>query len=98
MKKTMYLLLSVFLFACAGNPPAWWNPSGRYSQDAAEVAPATSSTSPASLAPQQPIASTPTEETFTPEEAVFEEMNLTAPSAQSLKDDIDALQPSVLEE
>ncbi|MBR2081582.1 MAG: membrane lipoprotein lipid attachment site-containing protein [Elusimicrobiaceae bacterium] len=31
MKKTVSLiLLTVALTACAGNPPAWWNPNNRY--------------------------------------------------------------------
>lgn len=30
MKLTACLALCVFLCACAGNPPAWWNPSGAY--------------------------------------------------------------------
>ena len=35
MKRlTVLLFLSVFLAACAGNPPAWWNPANRYGQTA----------------------------------------------------------------
>ena len=98
MKKIICVFVSAFLCACAGNPPAWWNPSGRYSQDATEVNPSTSLTPQPSLTPQQTTPSAPAEETFTPEEAVFEEMNLTPPSAESLKDDTDALQPSILDE
>jgi len=30
MKKISFILFSVLLTACAGNPPDWWNPSGTY--------------------------------------------------------------------
>lgn len=30
-------LLTVFLAACAGNPPAWWNPDNRYGASANAV-------------------------------------------------------------
>jgi len=29
MKKSIFLVC-LFLTACAGNPPAWWDPSNRY--------------------------------------------------------------------
>lgn len=38
----------MLLVACAGNPPEWWNPSGRYSQTASQqTAAATSAAKPA---------------------------------------------------
>ena len=31
MKKCFsFIFLSSFICACAGNPPAWWNPNNRY--------------------------------------------------------------------
>jgi hypothetical protein len=30
-------LLSLYLVACAGNPPAWWNPGNRYGQTPASA-------------------------------------------------------------
>ena len=31
MKKILsFCLLALFMAACAGNPPAWWNPNNRY--------------------------------------------------------------------
>ena len=32
MKKLSIVIISCLLTACSGMPPAWWNPSGTYSQ------------------------------------------------------------------
>ena len=32
MKKIIVVLPVFICVACAGNPPAWWNPKGRYGQ------------------------------------------------------------------
>lgn len=37
MKYIIALLVVFGLCGCAGNPPAWWNPSGAYTQDNAAV-------------------------------------------------------------
>ena len=39
MKKVFIFLPVLFLVACAGNPPEWWNPSGRYNQAASQSTP-----------------------------------------------------------
>ncbi len=43
MKKFFsFCLLALFAAACAGNPPAWWNPNNRYgAADAASAQPTT---------------------------------------------------------
>lgn len=75
MIRTCFCLLSLcFLCACAGNPPAWWNPSGTYGSQSA---------APASVKPSLPSAVTPEEEEPVPmEQSIepamesYEEMNL----------------------
>ena len=38
MKRTIFLgLFTCFLTACAGNPPAWWNPNNRYGESQPKV-------------------------------------------------------------
>lgn len=32
MKQILCVSVAIFLVACAGNPPAWWNPGNRYGQ------------------------------------------------------------------
>ncbi len=93
MKRVIYLLFSLcFLAACAGNPPAWWNPNNRYgTQEQA----AHSSTGRAA----QPA--TMREETFEVDDTSYEEETI-APlpeeeeiAAQPAEDNLPA--PSVLE-
>ena len=71
MKKTWSIFFSVLLLtACAGNPPAWWNPRTKTAQ-----------VQPSSSHPQAPVATElppPTEEdpSLLPEDT-YEEMTLT---------------------
>jgi len=37
MKRFSILTIAFLLTACAGTPPAWWNPSGNYSEKNAAV-------------------------------------------------------------
>lgn len=98
MKKIICVFVSVFLCACAGNPPAWWNPSGRYMQNTQPNTTAAPTSIPATITPQKQSLATPAEETFTPEESSFEEMALTPPAVESLENAEETLQPSILEE
>lgn len=70
MKQIMSVLALFFLGACTTTPPAWWNPTSRYS-----------STTPASHpAKNQPQLfeedMTPQEESIAPSAEGYEEMNL----------------------
>lgn len=97
MKKITYFVLSVFLCSCAGNPPAWWNPSGRYTAPTAnEMQPVLSPAAQTGIKPTVKTAVSPAEETFTPEETVFEEMDLKPEADESLEEAVDTLQPSIL--
>lgn len=96
MKKTIYFILSIFLCSCAGNPPAWWNPSGRYTTNTATEAQYSSTTAQPVLKRATATPVPPTEQTFTPEETSFEEMDLKPENAESFENAIDVLQPSVL--
>ena len=45
MKKIVGMcLFSLLVAACAGNPPAWWNPGNKYSPENKQGTPATTST------------------------------------------------------
>lgn len=48
--------MSIGFCACAGNPPAWWNPSGAYTEKESAAAPLSRPI------PSQPAAVTPEEE------------------------------------
>ena len=54
-------LLSLYLVACAGNPPAWWNPGNRYGHTPASAAETSAAQQ---AAPRQPV--TPQEENIDP--------------------------------
>lgn len=61
MKQLMGIfLLSLYLVACAGNPPAWWNPGNRYGQTPASA----EASADQGKAPRQPAA--PQEENMDP--------------------------------
>jgi len=98
MKHITYFFLLLFLCACAGNPPEWWNPSGRYNSAPKTVPLPAPAVAPATLPQQRPASLAEAEETFTPQEADFEEMDLEPTSNESLEGAVDALQPSVLED
>ena len=94
MKKIMYIFLSVLVCGCAGNPPAWWNPSGRYTT---QIPNNTLLQQPTAIS-QKSVTTTSPEESFTPEETLFEEMNLLPPTDESMEGAVDTLQPSILDE
>ncbi len=52
MKKISLFLAASWLVACAGTPPAWWNPSGRYGQETETPAPVAKKT-PAPVATEE---------------------------------------------
>lgn len=77
MKKVLTVCLFSFsLAACAGNPPAWWNPGNKYSPENNSGTAATASTT-------APAPSTgahtqiPAEQSISVPEEDFEEMTLT---------------------
>ena len=84
MKKTVFSLavFSLLAAACAGNPPAWWNPGNAYSSGSRSVRPvqqAASSGNIAVSAPAQEEMVIPQEEAIStplPDES-YEEMILT---------------------
>ena len=94
-------LLAICLSACAGNPPAWWNPGNIYSPENRQHTVAPAAASPAA----QPLTQPPAEETLNLPDEDFEEMPLTPlqdeeeendsgdSSAQSLPDLEDLLPP-----
>ena len=92
MKK--YILCTLFssiLAACAGNPPAWWNPSGRYSTSA-QSSPST----PPEVATNSVPA--PVQETLLPVDTDYEEMALSPIAAEEESPISSDLAPSVLGE
>lgn len=82
MKKNILFLAASCLLvgACAGNPPAWWNPGNAYSSDApAQRSSGTvSSGQPAEPAGAPQVDIVPSEETIAPlPDESYEEMILT---------------------
>lgn len=77
--RTIYCFCSLLLLtACAGTPPAWWDPAGTYSGQSAAVSNSSSkgqtTAMPAQKAPAGPV--TPAEEEIEPLQDTYEEMNL----------------------
>ncbi|MBO4675146.1 MAG: hypothetical protein J5601_03555 [Elusimicrobiaceae bacterium] len=95
MKKyIIYTFFLSMLTACAGNPPTWWNPSGRYSTTTP------SSSSAPSIQTEIPdnSVSTPQQETLLPLDTDYEEMALSPIAAEEDTSTPTDLEPSVLEE
>ena len=108
MKKTvLFILVSVFVTACAGNPPAWWNPRNMQpGQTTASPDRTTKTVRPATSA-EVPVNMDAEELISVPDEG-YEEMQLTpiqdeeqenvsGESAAQLTEE-DTLTPSILEE
>lgn len=76
MKPFAVVLFSVLCCACAGNPPAWWNPSGAYSAE--EPSASVPRQTAAVGAPAVPNAEAvlPAEQTIDPVLDGYEELNL----------------------
>lgn len=96
MKKYIFLISVFYLAACAGNPPAWWDPSNRYSE------PNSASLSNTTVRPNPQVrSSVPTEETisFETDTADFEEMAIPeeADENQAALSAQENLTPSLLE-
>ncbi len=77
MRLLIALGLAVFLSACAGAPPAWWNPSGAYG-NATVSAPRQPAVRPSlpqqvSAEEEEPV---PLEQSIEPAEDSYEELNL----------------------
>lgn len=75
MKRVLILFFALaFLMACAGNPPAWWNPNNRYgtTEDTSKVS------SPAKPATQPRRSAVVKEESMDPlPDNSYEEITLT---------------------
>lgn len=76
MKKIIFLYIcAVLLAACAGNPPAWWNPGNTYSstsrQSVSDEKPRTHFAAPS------PVPAMPAEESIALPDESYEEMMLT---------------------
>lgn len=76
MKKILFLMPAVLLFcACAGMPPAWWNPGNTYSstsrQEVSDEKPRGRVITPSA------VEQMPTEENISVQDESFEEMLLT---------------------
>ena len=112
MKKVcVFILTSVFLSACAGNPPAWWNPrniqpgqtSGQQSQRAVSAAPRgeTSSKVPVNMNAEELI-SVPDEGyeemALTPLQDEEQENTTGETSSQVMAEEEASLVPSILSE
>lgn len=72
MRLITIFIASILVAACAGNPPAWWNPSGTYGT--------ADNVSTAQTAPQirrtQPIDEPPAEQDIEPAFDKYEEISL----------------------
>jgi len=91
MKKFLLLVLPIFICACAGNPPAWWNPSGKYQMPETHTATSDNIESPSVDSTDSSIS------TFTPVESVFEEMIIEPLPDESVEIETEDLVPSILE-
>lgn len=109
MQKILFVLVAVCcLVACAGNPPAWWNPTGQpypsaKTQKAATAKPAQVATHPAVPAEQYLLVQDETYEemTLTPlqdEEGENESGDSSAQSIVPPEDEAFLPPPSILEE
>lgn len=77
MKKS-FPFLFIFLAACAGTPPAWWNPSGAYGGDQAVSRPQKAAPARVAVQDSQPVVEEePIEQHFEPAFEEYEEMRLT---------------------
>ena len=82
VKHVVILFSCCVLGACAGNPPAWWNPSGTYStSQPAQQAAAPSLSAPVSAEEEEPY---PAEQTIEPVMQSYEELDL-SPFAQTVE-------------
>ena len=101
MKKIFpFFVLTSFLCACAGNPPAWWNPNNRYGS-----VDDTATSAVVQQAPQKPAEPTEEEMDSLPD-TTYEEVTLTpmpdeenenTTGAASAQNEENLPQPSVLE-
>ncbi|MBR2865779.1 MAG: hypothetical protein IKC13_05870 [Elusimicrobiaceae bacterium] len=76
MKKS-FPFVFIFLTACAGTPPAWWNPSGAYGGDQAVSRPQKAAPARVAVPESQPVEEEPIEQHFEPAFEEYEEMRLT---------------------
>ncbi len=76
--KNLFLLFSLLFFcACAGNPPAWWNPSGAYGAQRDIQPSQKNAVEPSFSGVVTAEEEEPMEQTFTPAFDSYEEMRLT---------------------
>ena len=85
----------VLMAACAGNPPAWWDPSGVYSKTETATSAATPTVKSVVVHKTEEI---PTEEHIDASQDEYEEMKLSPLSSVEQQENAPALpEPSLLE-
>ena len=72
----MICLALVSLCACAGNPPAWWNPSGAYGVQTETALPQKTTSRATVSAVMTPVEEEPMEQSFEVADDAYEEMRL----------------------
>lgn len=95
MKLGFVLWMSVCFCACAGNPPAWWNPSGAYTQREVSASslprPTPSISAAATPEEEEPFAS---EILLDPSDENVEELRLSPVSGEVFSEENPAAQPA----
>lgn len=76
MKNLFVCLALVSLCACAGNPPAWWNPSGAYGVQTEMTFPQKTDKRATVSAVVAPVEEEPMEQSFEVSDDTYEEMRL----------------------
>ena len=76
MKNLLICLALVSLCACAGNPPAWWNPSGAYGVQTGTTLPQKTTPRATVSAVMTPVEEEPMEQSFEVADDAYEEMRL----------------------
>ena len=76
MKNLLIFLALVSLCACAGNPPAWWNPSGAYGVQTETTLPQKTTPRATVSAVMTPVEEEPMEQSFEVADDAYEEMRL----------------------
>lgn len=98
MKNLFIFVFLLSLCACAGNPPAWWNPSGTYGADPLPTRQTVRNTQPSLSSTVTAEEEEPMEQTFDPAYDAYEEMRLTPLPETSGEEKADAQPTDVANE
>ncbi len=86
MKNLFFLLIvTLLLSACAGNPPAWWNPGNTYSSTGRQTV--SEEKQRVHTQPVSEIPPMPTEEKINVQDETYEEMILTPLQDEEVEND-----------